>query len=593
MDIDGHRRGGERLSYDETTLALWVLTIATFCGFFFIAATEDAEADSAEPGFTAVTTLVDDDEYAGYYNGYVAHAPPMRQMNGTLWVFDNFVTIANSVQSLWGHFSTDKGDTWSDILIMDETDPDFAVGGYPRNIIDGAMLSNNSIIILVELYGWQTNDNHELWLFCHWNNTDLSQWEMVPVYVSETYHNVNKWAQIVVGDDDTIYSYNQKGPTSTMYFKSWDMTTRVGTTIFTKYPAYGGNKFWFMIDSTEQLYFAWANGASPEILYTYLIPEGTLYCSRGGSSSYYWRDCMMTLDDTQVAIVSWGTGGQYDYLWYYNGSGSGFTQIMSPNQVLTYPKFSLCQSVPTRVYIFSLSPTQDHFAYKAQNYYASSTAWKASYVEVWEDTENSVKSYGWIGPRDHFPQMYSDIEEEMVYTQVPDTGWIFPFSDYDVAMDDWDHYIIHMSSTTWMSIPFYMGPAPNIATVALDDGTYGTWYEFTVTGEDGETPYIWSLLVGPGWLSIGSANGTLYGDPGGVGSSTVTVRLTETHDAPRSDDETWTLKINSASSDGDEPVSSTFIFDDIGEMWMLLALTATFVALARTWKMATYRRDQG
>lgn len=574
---------------DELSFSTILLCIVTFLAFFYMFAT-DVHADTAESGYTAITTLTDDDEYASWYNGYIPHPPILRQMNGTLWMFDNFVTTPSSVQTIYGHFSTDKGDMWSDIEIIDQDDPGFSVGGYPRNVIDGCILSNNSIIILIELYAYQTTDNLELWMFCHWNNTDLTQWERLPVYVSETYHIATQWGQILVGDDDTVYTYHQR-VSNTMYYKSWDLTTRTPTQIFTKYPPYSGNKFWLMIDSTEQLYFAYANGVSPEYLYIYLIPQGTLYASKGGSSSYYWRDCIMTLDDTVVAVVSWSTGGAYDKLWYYNGTGEGYTAIMDTNEVLVYPRLSLCQGDPERIYIFSYNQVADHFAYKAQDYFKGSVAWKASYVEVWEDSEHSVKSFGWPGSRDHFPQVYSDILEETVYTQLPDTGWIFACSDYDTGADDWDHYIIHDSSTTWLGIPWYFGPDPNIATASLDEGTFGTYYTFTLTGEYGETPYIWSILVGPAWLNIGAGNGTIYGDPSGVGNFPVTIRLTETHDAPRSDDAAFSLRINSAVSEGSTGEANSFLFEEMGSLWVLLAVTSVLVGVARSYKMAIYRRN--
>ncbi|GAG33250.1 unnamed protein product, partial [marine sediment metagenome] len=247
----------------------------------------------------------------------------------------------------------------------------------------------------------------------------------------------------------------------------------------------------------------------------------------------------------------------------------GFTQIMSAGETLVYPKFGLCQGDPQRIYIFSYSEDTDHFVYKAKDYFRGSTPWAASFNEVWEDSESSTKSFGWAGSRDHFPQIYNDVLEETVYTQLPDTGWIFPCCDYDVGADDWDHYIIHMNSTTWMGIPWYMGDSPNITTISLDDGTYGTWYVFTLTGEDGETPYIWSLLVGPAWLSIGASNGTLYGDPSGVGTFSVEIRLTETHDAPRSDDASFSLRVNSAVSEGSTGEANSFIFEEMGSMWVV------------------------
>lgn len=554
-------------------------------------AMEDAEADSAEDGFTGVQIVDDDDEYGTYYTGYWGHGPVARQMNGTLWTFDNFVTTPSSSQALWGHFSTDKGDTWSSIMIMDENDPEFAVGGYPRMVRDWCVLSNNSIIILVMLYAYDTSNNIELHMLAHWNNTDLSQWEEIDVYSSEI-NDVNWRRQPMIvsdADDYVMIAYERNG----IHFDYYDLTTRTTINTYLKYPAVGSNyQLYLMCNASGEFFYGYGIGVT---LYVYTgFETGTwdLVFSQGGSSGYYWYDCVVTADDTFVAVSCHSSGG-YNSIYYWNETNDDTRYYIDAGHTDgVYAAIGLLASDPEWITLMEYHKTEDRIATFANKYYRDDSIWKSTFTVVWDETEDTIKTHVWEGSRDLHPRFWDAVEEEWIYSQLPDTGWIFNFADYDVGADDVDHWVIHRDSTTWQGIPWYSGPAPNIVTDALDDGTYGTWYEFTVTGEDGETPYIWSLLVGPGWLSIGSANGTLYGDPGGVGSFAVTVRLTETHDAPRHDDQAFTLTTNTASSGADEPISATFIFDEMGEMWMLLMVTAVFVAIARTYKMAVWRRNQ-
>lgn len=109
---------------------------------------------------------------------------------------------------------------------------------------------------------------------------------------------------------------------------------------------------------------------------------------------------------------------------------------------------------------------------------------------------------------------------------------------------------------------------PEITTVSLPDGTYGVYYLHVLTKSGGTAPFTWSLLSGPGWINLGASNGTLYGLPDGVGTTDVIVKLEDA--IPRSDQETFPLKIVSAVVPVDEPsVSDTFIFENIGELWVL------------------------
>lgn len=90
---------------------------------------------------------------------------------------------------------------------------------------------------------------------------------------------------------------------------------------------------------------------------------------------------------------------------------------------------------------------------------------------------------------------------------------------------------------------------PEISTVALPNGEYDVYWSHTLTGICGTAPYTWTLLIGPGWMSLGPVNGTLYGVPDGTGSTQVRVKLAD--GIPRYVEKQWTLTIGAAEVSSD------------------------------------------
>lgn len=573
------------------TFATLLLCIMTFLSVFFMYAM-DADADSPEAGVTDAQYITDNDEISLWSRWY-GHAPPVMQMNGTMWQFDIVTTVYNSEQAIWGYFSTDKGHTYNGIMIMDETDSGFEAGGFPMYVCDASVLSNNSIILLVLLYDYDTIDGRELHLLCHWNNTDLSQWERRTIYSSIIYDvEYNSQPSMAVNSADILMISYSRG--TTLYYGTWDMTDRLQDDSWTKSSFYHRDYHgpWIMCNMSDVFLFGtcWASSVDYIKVYT-MDGTWTELWSQVTSSSLLFYDCVVTADDTIIAVSS-GTSGGYNRFYYYNETDSGYRFYIAAGSTDGFaPKICLSGSSPEWLTIIQYHTTTDRYLTYSNYYWRDAEIWKVVGTDRWQETEDTTKDHSWMGGRDLNPRFWDSVEEEWIFTQLPDTGWFFTIGDYDTAADNIDHHLIHLSSTTWPAIPWYMGPPPNIATTLLDDGTYGTWYEFTLTGEDGETPYIWSLLVGPAWISIGASNGTLYGDPSGVGSFSVEIRLTETHDAPRWDDETFSLRVNSAVSEGGGQPTS-FVIDEMGEMWMLLMVTAVFVGIARTYKFAIWRRNQ-
>lgn len=535
----------------DIRIAMLFLVGFSIAGSLFIFITDDARADLPEDGYTSVITDLDDDEIS-IYGGYYGHAPVIRQMNGTLWKFDMRVITYAVDHEFWAHYSTDKGDTWNSFLIMDNSDPEFAVGGYPRRMTDAVVLSNNSIVILVELYSYDTTNNIELHTLTHWNNTNLSQWEEMDVYSSETYDvDYNKPPAMVINDEDHVMiSYERNG----LHFDLYNMATRSTISTYTKYPTVGANYKcpYLMCNASGDFFVGFSTGANPDYLNVYTANSSwSLIWSQGTSSSYYFMDCAVTADDTFVAVASMSSGG-YNKVYYYNATGTGSRTYADASHADGYsPQISLVAGLDAWVYVTQYHKTEDRFATYGQMYYRAASLWVSSFTVIWDETEDSTKTNPWQGMVDLHPRIWDASEGEWIYTQLPETGFITAFGDYDVGSDDLDHIVIHKNSTTWQGIPWYFGPAPNIVTSELDNSVYGTPYSFTLTGEDGETPYIWSILVGPAWLNIGSSNGTLWGDPSGAETWDVTIRLTETHDVPRTDDQEYSLNGGSGVSEGE------------------------------------------
>ena len=544
---------------------------------------DGASADLPEDGYTSVITDLDDDEIS-IYGSYYGHPPVVRQMNGTLWKFDMRVITYAVDHEFWAHYSTDKGDSWNSFLIMDNSDPEFAVGGYPRRITDAVVLSNNTLIVLVELYAYETSNNIELHTLSHWNNTNLSQWEDMTVYASETYDiDYNKPPAMVINDHDHVMiSYERNG----LHFDLYNMTTRTTISTYTKYPTVGSNYKcpYLMANASGNFFVGFSTGASPDYLNVFTADsDWTLIWTQVTSSSYYFYDCAVTADDTFIAVASMSAGG-YNKVYYFNDTSTGSRTYADASHADGYsPQISLVAGMDTWVYITQYHKTEDRFATYGQMYYRDATYWKSSFTAIWDETEDSTKSHPWQGMVDLHPRIWDAVEDGWIYTQLPATGFITTFGDYDVGTDDLDHIVIHENSTTWQGIPWYFGPGPNITTIALDPCYYGVPYSFAMSGELGETPYNWSLLIAPAWLSIGSDNGTLWGTPTGSDVYPVTVRITEFHDVPRKDDQAYSLNGGASEGDGegDGPASGICSSGWIAAVVLILMLFVLVGVTAR------------
>jgi hypothetical protein len=303
-----------------------------------------------------------------------------------------------------------------------------------------------------------------------------------------------------------------------------------------------------------------------------------------GSSTYFLNEIVCLENDIYIGSghVS-GTGRPFVY--YQQSPEATFTMVSLEVGLRSYENGGMSMSISQgslRVTIISYCNSDERLTKWNAMWNASAGTWQASQTDTGVSDPDDITCYG------HFGALWPIHPSTSIRWTLPKAGWAVLGRDENGGTDALD--MIH-DNPDWTAD--LTTDDPEITTASLPDATYGQFYEASLTKTGGTTPFWWTLLIGPGWLSIGSSNGTIYGTPDGVGSETVRVKLADA--VPRYDESEWTLTIKPASSGSDgEPggEATSFVFDDMGEMWMLLAVTAVFVGLARTYKMAIWRRNQ-
>lgn len=575
----------------EHQIAFWALFVVTLIGSLIMLA-QDAEAD-VDVG--AQTESVMSDGTSDYIGTYQYTGCGGRQMNGTLWKFRTYQNPAdNTDRIIWGYFSNNDGDDWYKIKILDNTDPYFDAGEYPQYIFDVVMLSNNSIILAVS---FSANGKEEAHVMCHWNNSDLSQWERVLVYgdysVSDFGMGVNETDYILCAWE----YYTGNGLKSCRFNADTRVSTNLGGLANRRnyldkvYPFWNGTGW--------TISFQYEPGTGDR-LYIYNKDYSTLIHEEPSiGSTQTIHDLVLTGDGTYVYVFTGDQGG-WPSLRYWNETGSGARQYISAQAQWSKWSFEIAlkNNDPTKIKIYAYYYVDDTFHEWAWlNYYDHINIFKNNHQKWFEETTDwgtGVNFVDWA-PYKLYPRLWDPIHSVYVNTQLQNNGtWnLFSETDPDNDKDFWSTGPYPDMETRGYSIfpwiPFYTNPAPQITTVALDDGTIDVYYTFTMSATDGDLPYTWSLIVAPAWLDIGPANGTLYGIPTQTGTFDVKVRVRD--DPGRTDDAEFSLKIISAVS---EPEGEDWNINPdtfIGLLWVIFITLCVCVALIdKVQEISTKRR---
>jgi hypothetical protein len=100
--------------------------------------------------------------------------------------------------------------------------------------------------------------------------------------------------------------------------------------------------------------------------------------------------------------------------------------------------------------------------------------------------------------------------------------------------------VVSVSATVTIGVT---GQLLTISTTTLPDGKVGRAYAATLAAAGGTTPYRWAIVAGqlPAGIVLDAATGVLSGKPNAGGTSTFTVRATDSSGQVR--DQALTLKV--------------------------------------------------
>jgi hypothetical protein len=385
-------------------------------------------------------------------------------MNGTLWVFTVWRDTADSDhRHVYGFFSTDNGTNWNRISIASDEDIGYEVSGYPSAIIDANVLSNNSIIVSISDYNYWGSTSKTEWTFlCHWNNTDLSQWERVNGYSSASY-SIQKCGIGLNETDKMVYTFRPFSQNNYLYYR-FDPATRVKTyigQINNKYPTDIHGRAWVFWNHTGVWNSLWAyEPGTGVVLYCYEVPAvgtgtPTLEWSGDVFSTTSWvNDLVLTHNGSYVWSVGYSTATNY-YYWPY-------IRIRNHDETTAY--FRVSENPHYGLGSLGISNLdEDYVTYTAWNYntdrlvtfgaktYSVLAVWQGSQSDRFDEDFDIPFNTRYISITDSPDQLYPIDPGTGNHTQLPATlGSFYAFSEWDSgnsAVDDWINY-----ETEWVGI---------------------------------------------------------------------------------------------------------------------------------------------
>lgn len=192
----------------------------------------------------------------------------------------------------------------------------------------------------------------------------------------------------------------------------------------------------------------------------------------------------------------------------------------------------------TLVNIVGFCDTHDEIITWGQQYNANTAQWKASMADTGitdGDYWYMIGSFGAVWPVH---------PTTGIRWTLPKEGWIVIGRNESGATDELEIISDGVNWTVDLTTD-----DPEITTIELPDAEYDVFYTYTLERANGTIPHVWTLLIAPAWMSIGSVNGTIYGTPDGTGTEQVRVKLADA--VPRYDEVQWTLTIGTGSESGD------------------------------------------
>lgn len=428
--------------------------------------------------------------------------------------------------------------------------------------------SNNTLIV----WGFQVEGaTQKGYVWVKWPGDDWDDWTGYYIAGGSSF-NIGDIA--INNTDDICLTWRTAGSNSytgifnlTSLSKTDSYSLPSGTNSYARCEANQSGDFWIFYSTNG------ANGYFRDYNKTY----GAITAFTG-----YYKNCdIVNLPNDRFGFTGIYVYGASKYSgWGYQNSHNGpWTKVRistTTGNYISYPKVMVTQG-SNSIYILGYDSVLDKIY-----------QWNAAYNAIaatWQSSQTEVASYA--------DGLYCLGASNSVWPKVAGISWCQPVSGQAMHVfkesGSPDLMQIWTQSVSWT--PDLTTDWPSITTASLPDATFDVFYEHILTRTGGTAPFTWSILSGPGWLSIGSSNGTIYGTPDAVGSTSVEIKLEDA--IPRSDQETFSLKVKSADAPTTPDYTETFSMDALmlAELWIMLAVTAICVGMAREYKKILNQRQ--
>ena len=542
------------MTVSDIGFAFWAIFAVTLIGSLVVLAMEDAEGHTEVFDIQAGNA---DMPYSKGNNPHVAICP-----DGRFYV--PFIDSDGDFNVAW---SDDDRATWDEMTVQ----ADGWKGETYMAISSIQTWVNNTTVILVRME--DADRDYDLYLFFLWGENDVSD------PASWNYTQINTGGLHTITFPSMVF--NRTGMLHIVWYEqlairrsTWDVTTGEGDLPPEVWKSITNSMPMLQCDYNNDVWLSYTISASFQGLVDW-DDEVAMQVSRSVGRIQY-SALFVASDNTKVLT------GHYQYLAthqvvvaYETVTNTSMTYNLFQSDVDTWSNsyFTTGNIVGTTVSICLLrleTGSEEYVSYTAA-YDAIDAVWEGSEKVLWNiPTDDDEARHFGTGPNSVWPK----IDGTSVCMPTGGAMYYWMWKDEKGATDDyWE--IVYSDGATFPT--FIWSPPPTITTISLPDGTIDVFYSFTMSVTGGELPRVWSLILGPAWLDIGSANGTLHGTPLQTGTFVVKVRVRD--NAARTDDGTFSLTINSAVSEPGGEDWNVDVDDFLGPLWLIFIVMCVCIAI--------------
>ncbi len=414
--------------------------------------------------------------------------------------------------------------------------------GDDGNYKSGGVINtqNNTIVIAANV---KISTYLDIYIYIKWPGSDWDDWVSVKI-------GANRLVADIAVDDSNLIAILGTYTTSTFNIQYWhyNLTTMTripdtdnGAATSTATTSFGTVQV--LANMTGAFTYFWLNSQT-----MYFRPLDLSQSAAAIYSSQYYITCFGVLENDRFFGVGHYAHTGRPYIFYQSTHEQGYpwtrTYLEQSGSGCTYESDAISVSIKqnsTVLSIITYCNTDEEIVTWSGNWDYTELQWDGARVHT---GVSDVDDVAFIG---NFGGLWPRHASTGIRWTRPAGGYAFIARDENGTFDALDYVYDGLSWTVNL-----MTDDPVITTSSLPNAEYGVFYLHVLAKSNGTAPFNWSILIKPDWMSIGSANGTIYGTPDGTGTEEVRVKLAD--GVPRYDQRQWTLTIGAGSEGGDADI---------------------------------------